>query len=140
MNPAFHIAQHLQLELLVGFHQQLTGRPHILNYGQCCGVAGVGEMLIGLGRTMGPSSEWVNKAKQLGRLITQTADSEEGLRHAEHRTAPHQRALYYGFSQGIAGMGTFLLHCQAADVPTIAPPVHLPDAQPAQPGDFTARL
>ncbi len=80
--------------------------------GQCCGTAGIGEMLL-----------QVDPLRHAGLLDDIAADllarattDADGLRwvQAEHRVRPQLRLAQTGYMQGAAGVGLFFLHLDGA--------------------------
>jgi rhamnogalacturonyl hydrolase YesR len=86
------------------------------NDGICCGLAGVGEFFLDLGRTLGDKSYLEFCDRVTARLLAK-ASVDDGLMswlQAEHRVRPDFLVAQTGYMQGAAGIGTFLLRLDAA--------------------------
>jgi lantibiotic modifying enzyme len=87
------------------------------NISQCCGNAGVVQFALdrAAGRRSEPALEY---ARQVATDLMQRATPDgEGLKwvQAEHRVQPANLVAQTGFMQGAAGVGTVLLHLDAAE-------------------------
>ena len=86
------------------------------NDGICCGLAGVGEFFLDLGRVFSDSSYRGSLERITARLLAKA--SVEGGRmswlQAEHRARPDFLVAQTGYMQGAAGIGMFLLRLDAA--------------------------
>lgn len=90
------------------------------NVGQCCGTAGIGDFLLTMD-SVAPDPAHGALARRIARDLVARATpvptpDGEGLKwiHAEHRDRPELLAAQTGLMQGAAGVGTFLLHLDAA--------------------------
>ena len=99
------------------------------NDGVCCGLAGVGEFFLGLGRALGDGSYLAFSERVTTRLLAKA--TVDGARmswvQAEHRVRPDLLVAQTGYMQGAAGIGMFLLRLDAAAQRRQAPVV-LPDS------------
>jgi len=87
------------------------------NDGICCGLAGVGEFFLDLGRKLGDKSYLDFSGRVTARLLAK-ASSDDGRMfwvQAEHRSRPELLVAQTGYMQGAAGIGMFLLRLDAAD-------------------------
>ena len=108
-----------------------SGLPHARpegywnTVGQCCGAAGVGEFLLGLGERTG-SSEYRTVARHLGEdILARATVDEKGRRswlQSEHRVRSELLQAQTGYMQGAAGVGLFLLRLDAERRGRVAPP------------------
>jgi len=97
------------------------------NVGQCCGTAGVAELLLDLsGRSDGaPHLEFARRLGhdliRRGELVelssTRNGERQLGRRwvQAEHRVRPELLQAQSGYMQGAAGIGMLLLHLHARE-------------------------
>jgi lantibiotic modifying enzyme len=86
------------------------------NDGICCGLAGVGEFALDLGRALGDRTYIEFSDRVTARLLSK-ASVEDGRMfwvQAEHRTRPDFLVAQTGYMQGAAGIGMFLLRLDAA--------------------------
>ena len=86
------------------------------NDGICCGLAGVGEFFLELGRAFGDASYREFCGRVASRLLAK-ASIEDGRMfwvQAEHRVRPELLVAQTGYMQGAAGIGMFLLRLDAA--------------------------
>lgn len=96
-------------------HDLENGSPGLWNLSMCCGVAGIGDFFASLYLAFG-DEEYLDTALGCGdMLIDEALRTPEGTRwiQAEFRAHPNIRLAQTGFSQGVAGIGLFLvrLHC-----------------------------
>jgi lantibiotic modifying enzyme len=99
-----------------------------LNYGQCCGDAGIGDYACYLLRATGDTSYRELAQRIAEQLIRNTTPSQIGhaWQQAEHRSRPDFVETQTGYMQGAAGIGSFLLHLATVDE-EIAAKIKLPD-------------
>lgn len=99
------------------------------NVGQCCGSAGVGELLLGVDRARGTAEHRPLTERLADDLLARATPTASGLRwvQAEHRVHPELLVAQTGLMQGAAGIGLFLLHLDAAEQGH-PPTVTLPDS------------
>lgn len=87
------------------------------NDGICCGLAGVGEFFLDLYRTLDDPS-CLEFSRRVAGVLLDRASVEGGRMswvQAEHRTRPDLLVAQTGYMQGAAGIGSFLLHLDAAE-------------------------
>ena len=86
------------------------------NDGLCCGLAGVGEFFLGLGRALSDRSYLEFCDRVTTRLLAKaTVDAGRmSWVQAEHRVRPDLLVAQTGYMQGAAGIGMFLLRLDAA--------------------------
>ena len=86
------------------------------NDGICCGLAGVGEFFLDLGRVLKDKSYLEFCDRVTARLLARAtlAGNQISWVQAEHRVRPDFLVAQTGYMQGAAGIGTFLLHLDAA--------------------------
>ena len=87
------------------------------NISQCCGNAGVIQFALDRART-GKDAAALEYARRVTADLMQRATSDgDGLKwvQAEHRMQPENLVAQTGFMQGAAGVGTVLLHLDAAE-------------------------
>ncbi|MEM7205386.1 MAG: lanthionine synthetase LanC family protein [Planctomycetota bacterium] len=85
--------------------------------GQCCGTAGVGEMLLARAAATSTRGDALDVAAGLAEDLRERATHDErGARwpQAEHRVRPDLIVAQTGYMQGAAGVGIFLLHLDGA--------------------------
>ena len=81
------------------------------NLGQCCGTAGVGEMVLDRYQETG-DTRWLAWARVLASdVLDRRIEDEEGIRwtHTEHRLDPPELEPDLGWMQGAAGIAGWLL-------------------------------
>ncbi len=85
------------------------------NDGICCGLAGVGEFFLDLGRALNDKSYLEFSDRVTARLLAKAtqAGSQMFWVQAEHRVRPDFLVAQTGYMQGAAGIGTFLLQWDA---------------------------
>jgi lantibiotic modifying enzyme len=86
------------------------------NDGICCGLAGVGEFFLDLGRALKDKSYMEFCDRVTARLLAK-ASVEDGRMfwvQAEHRVRPAFLVAQTGYMQGAGGIGMFLLRLHAA--------------------------
>jgi lantibiotic modifying enzyme len=86
------------------------------NDGICCGLAGVGEFFLDLGRALGDNFYFKFCDRVTARLLAK-ATVEDGRMfwvQAEHRVRPDFLVAQTGYMQGAAGIGMFLLRLDAS--------------------------
>jgi len=86
------------------------------NAGICCGLAGVGEFFLDLSRAFGEPS-YLEFSRKIAAVLLARSTAGPGTLfwvQAEHRTRPDFLAAQSGYMQGAAGIGSFLLHLDAA--------------------------
>lgn len=86
------------------------------NVSQCCGSAGVIEHFVARYRNTG-NREYLELARRIGDdVLARASERQGGLAwvQAEHRIRPEDLEAQVGFMQGAAGVGTALLHLDAA--------------------------
>jgi lantibiotic modifying enzyme len=86
------------------------------NDGICCGLAGVGEFFLDLGRALKDKS-YLDFCDQVTARLLANASLAGKLMfwvQAEHRVRPDFLVAQTGYMQGAAGIGMFLLHLDAA--------------------------
>ena len=98
------------------------------NVSQCCGNAGVAEFFLDLHRLRGDAGYLAFARRNADDLLVRATADEKGMRwvQAEHRVRPELLVAQTGFMQGAAGMGTMLLHLDAA-IEGRKPAIVLPD-------------
>ncbi|MEU6721320.1 lanthionine synthetase LanC family protein [Nonomuraea sp. NPDC046802] len=79
-----------------------------VNYGNCCGLAGIGDFLLHAHRESGNPGHLAAAVKLA--TIIETHRTDGGWPHAEHRRLPGQVRAFLGWDQGTAGIAGFLLH------------------------------
>ena len=86
------------------------------NDGICCGLAGVGEFFLGLGRALKDKSYLEFSNRVTARLLAKATQAGNQMFwvQAEHRVRPDFLLAQTGYMQGAAGIGTFLLQLDAA--------------------------
>jgi len=86
------------------------------NDGICCGLAGVGEFFLDLGRALKDKSYLAFSDRVTARLLAKAtpAGNQMFWVQAEHRVRPDFLVAQTGYMQGAAGIGTFLLQLDAA--------------------------
>jgi len=86
------------------------------NDGICCGLAGVGEFFLDLGRALKDKSYLEFSDRVTARLLAKAtlAGDQMFWVQAEHRVRPDFLVAQTGYMQGAAGIGTFLLQLDAA--------------------------
>lgn len=99
------------------------------NDGLCCGLAGVADFFLELGRALGDRSYLEFCDRVVARLLAKATveDGRMSWVQAEHRVRPDLLVAQTGYMQGAAGIGTFLLRLDAASRGTTAGIV-LPDS------------
>ena len=86
------------------------------NDGICCGLAGVAEFFLDLGRALGDKSYLAFSDRVTARLLAKASVDVGRMSwlQAEHRTRPDFLVAQTGYMQGAAGIGMFLLRLDAA--------------------------
>ena len=87
------------------------------NISQCCGNAGVVQFALDRARA-GQDAQALEYARVVASELVQRATADgDGLKwvQAEHRVQPANLVAQTGFMQGAAGVGTVLLHLDAAE-------------------------
>jgi lantibiotic modifying enzyme len=87
------------------------------NAGVCCGLAGAGDFFLSLYENI-KEKEYLDFSKRItDKLLAAASADGEGIKwvQAEHRTRPELLIAQTGLMQGSAGIGLFLLHCDALE-------------------------
>ena len=86
------------------------------NDGICCGLAGVGEFFLDLGRALKDKSYLEFSDRVTARLLAKATPAGKQMSwvQAEHRVRPDFLVAQTGYMQGAAGIGTYLLQLDAA--------------------------
>jgi lantibiotic modifying enzyme len=86
------------------------------NDGICCGLAGVGEFFLDLGRALNDASYRAFAERVAARLLAKARveDGRMSWLQAEHRVRPDFLVAQTGYMQGAAGIGMFLLRLDEA--------------------------
>jgi lantibiotic modifying enzyme len=87
------------------------------NISQCCGNAGVAQFYLDLHRVLRDPGARAFADRVAADLMSRATEDGDGLKwvQAENRTQPENLVAQTGFMQGAAGVGTLLLHLDAAD-------------------------
>jgi lantibiotic modifying enzyme len=101
------------------------------NVSQCCGNAGVAEYFLARYRRTRDASDLAHARRHADDLLkrgTIEGDSQRWVQ-AENRVSPAAVEAQTGWMQGAAGVGSMLLHLDAAIAGNVAPPASvLPDS------------
>jgi lantibiotic modifying enzyme len=86
------------------------------NDGICCGLAGVGEFFLDLGRALKDKSYLEFSDRVTARLLAKATQAGKQMFwvQAEHRVRPDFQVAQTGYMQGAAGIGMFLLRLDSA--------------------------
>jgi lantibiotic modifying enzyme len=87
------------------------------NDGICCGLAGVAEFFLDLSQALRDPSYLAFSKKVAAELLAKATDGGGRMFwvQAEHRVRPELLIAQTGYMQGAAGIGSFLLHLDAAE-------------------------
>jgi lantibiotic modifying enzyme len=87
------------------------------NISQCCGNAGVAQFYIDLHQSLHDATALPYARRVTADLMARATVAEDGLKwlQAENRSEPDNLVAQTGYMQGAAGVGTMLLHLDAAE-------------------------